>query len=144
MRLRDFCEEDIPAIVEILELNGQYGHPEVDGPEAMIRMSKNPSTIFRVVEMNEKVVGMIRGVYDGSRALIHQLSVHPDWQGKSIGRVMVKHVARLFHELGAPTVSVTAVMKEGMNSTGFFDKLGFEVLPVAFMVHFDINKLLRT
>jgi N-acetylglutamate synthase-like GNAT family acetyltransferase len=144
MRIRDFSEDDIEALIEIMNLNDQYKHPEVDGPEAMIRVSKNPSAVFRVVEMNNKVVGFIRGVYDGSRAIIHQMSVHPEWQNRKIGLIMVKHVARLFWEMGAPTVSVTAIKKEDMDSTGFFEKLGFKELPVAFMVHFDINRLLRT
>lgn len=143
MKIRDFSEKDIPEIVQILKLNGQYSCPEIDGADAMMRVSENESAIFRVVEINDRVVAMIRGVYDGSRALIHQISVHPDWQGQKIGKILVKHIARLFWEMGATTVSVTASSGK-LDSRAFFRKLGFEELPVTLMVHFDIDSLLRS
>jgi len=118
---RDFEPRDADSIVEILKLNNQYGFPAVDGPEAMKRVKACPAAIFLVCEMNEKVVGAIRGNYDGSRAIIHELSVHPLYQKQGIGTALVKQIVREFEEKGAPTVSATA-MEE---SLGFWQKVGF-------------------
>lgn len=122
MRIRDFQVEDIEAIVEILKLNGQYGFPEVDGPEAMRRVKQCPAAVFLVCEIEGKVVGVVRGTYDGSRAMIHQLSVHPAYQRQGIGRALVEEIVRRFQEMGAPTVSATVTEE----SFPFWQKLGFK------------------
>ncbi|MGD8545235.1 MAG: GNAT family N-acetyltransferase [Candidatus Bathyarchaeota archaeon] len=119
--IRHFRVDDIDQIVEILKLNYQYGHPEVDGPEAMKRVSECKMAIFLVFETDDKVVGIIRGNYDGSRAIIHQLSVHPQYQRQGIGTALVNEVVRMFRERDAPTVSATVIEE----SLLFWQKNGF-------------------
>ena len=119
--IRDFDLEDTDAIVEILKLNNQYGFVEVDGPEAIRRVKACSVAIFLVCEMDGKAVGSIRGNYDGSRAIIHQLSVHPVYQRRGIGTALVKEIVKRFQERGAPTVSATVTEE----SLGFWQKVGF-------------------
>ena len=119
--IRDFKLRDTNAIVEILKLNNQYGFPEVDGPEAMRRVKACSAAIFLVYEMDSRVVGSIRGNYDGSRAIIHELSVHPAYQRQGVGTALVKEIVKRFHERGAPTVSATVTEE----SLGFWQKTGF-------------------
>ncbi|UCE36453.1 MAG: GNAT family N-acetyltransferase [Thermoplasmata archaeon] len=141
--IRKFHGDDAPAIIEILKLNGQYSHPIVDGPEAMSKVSKNPSVVFLVSEIDGIIIGSVRGIYDGSRALIHQITVHPNWQGKGIGTKLIKNIASEFRDRGAPTISVTAGKSEKWDSIEFFEKLGFEDMPIKLMIHFDINELIK-
>jgi N-acetylglutamate synthase-like GNAT family acetyltransferase len=120
--IRDFQLTDIDEIVKILKLNDQYSFPEVDGPEAMKRVKKCSAAQFLVCEMEGKVVGVVRGNYDGSRAMVHQLSVHSAYQRRGIGRALVKEIVRRFQWMGAPTVSVTVTDK----SLPFWEKVGFK------------------
>jgi ribosomal protein S18 acetylase RimI-like enzyme len=119
--IRDFELADIDDTVEVLKLNNQYGFPAVDGPEAMMRVKTSGFSVFLVCEIKGKVVGVVRGNYDGSRAMIHQLSVHPEYQRRGIGTALVKEVVNKFRERGAPTVSATVI--EG--SLEFWQKIGF-------------------
>jgi len=121
MLVRDFQLADIDEIVGILELNDQYGFPEVDGPEAMRRVKTCSTAVFLVCETDGKVVGVVRGNYDGSRAIIHQLSVHPVYQKRGIGTVLVKEIVKRFQQIGAPTVSATITEE----SLPFWQKIGF-------------------
>ena len=121
MLIRDFQLRDIDEIVEILRLNNQYGFPEVDGPEPMKRVKACTAAAFLVCEIDGKVVGVVRGNYDGSRATIHQLSVHPAYQRRSIGKSLVNEIVKRFQQMGAPTVS--AMIAE--ESLPFWQKIGF-------------------
>jgi len=121
MEVRDFRPGDVDVLVDILRLNNQYGRPDVDGPEAMKRVGGCKAAVFFVGEIDGRVVGLVRGVYDGSRALIHQLSVHPDYKGRGIGTTLVREIVGSFNERGAPTVSATITDE----SLGFWQKVGF-------------------
>jgi len=119
--IRDFQLTDRDEIVEILKLNNQYGFPEVDGPEAMKRVKACSVAVFLVCEIDGRVVGVVRGNYDGSRAIIHQLSVHPAYQRRGIGTALVKEIVYRFQRMGAPTVSATVTEE----SLPFWQKVGF-------------------
>jgi ribosomal protein S18 acetylase RimI-like enzyme len=121
MLIRDFQVSDIDEIVEILKLNNQYGFPEVDGPEAMKRVKACQAAVFLICKVDGHVVGVVRGTYDGSRAIIHQLSVHPSRQRQGIGKALVKEIIQRFQQTGAPTVSAT--VKD--ESLLFWEKVGF-------------------
>ena len=122
MKIREARSSDINTIVEIIKLNNQFGITEVDGSEAMQRVINCKAAVFLVCEINRKVVGAIRGVYDGSRALIHQLSVHPAYQKRGIGTSLVRHIIAKFQQLGAPTVSATITVR----SAPFWYRIGFK------------------
>ena len=119
--IRDFEVRDADGVVEILKLNGQFGFPEVDGPEAMCRVKGCGAAVFLVCEADGKVAGCVRGNYDGSRAMIHELSVHPVYQRRGIGTALVGEIVKRFRERGAPTVSATVIEQ----SLGFWQKVGF-------------------
>lgn len=121
MLIRDFQLTDRDEIVEILKLNNQYGFPEVDGPEAMKRVKACSAAVFLVCEIDGRVVGVVRGNYDGSRAIVHQLSVHPAYQRQDIGTALVKEIVSRFQRMGAPTVSATVTER----SLPFWQKVGF-------------------
>jgi len=107
MLIRDFGPEDSAALVEILKANLQYADPATEGPEAMLRVYHCEAAVFLVAEEDGKPVGLSRGVYDGSKALIHIVSVHPDYQGRRIGTALVRETARRFKERGATSLAVT-------------------------------------
>lgn len=78
VHVRTFQETDTDRLVEILQHNGQYHYPEVEGAASMRRVAACTATVFLLAEVQGQPQGFIRAVYDDSRALIHLLSVHPD------------------------------------------------------------------
>jgi ribosomal protein S18 acetylase RimI-like enzyme len=106
MQIRDFGPPDAEALVDLLKANQQYGHPDTDGPEAMLRVHQCQAAEFLVAEEEGRIVGMIRGTFDGSRAVIYLASVHPSHQRKGIGRALVHEIARRFRDRGAASIAV--------------------------------------
>ena len=135
IHIRDFEDNDADKLVDILRLNNQYSHPEVEGPDSMRRVAGCQAAVFLVALADNKVCGFIKAIYDGSRALIHLLSIHPDYQGLGIGSMLFEEVAKELKKLGAATLSVT-VSEE---SSGFWARRGFEKIPVFLMLK-DLNK----
>ena len=136
MRIRDFVPSDAQQLVEILKANQQYGHPEIDGPEAMLRVQQCQAAEFLVAEEDYRMVGFIRGVYDGSRAIIHIASVHPDYQRRGIGRDLVREIAERFKQRGASSLAVTVP-----GELGFWKKAGFRQT-TRIMFAYPINDIL--
>jgi len=130
MRIRKFKKSDVEALVTILKLNKQYAYPSVEGPEAMQKVSRCQSALFLVAEEADCPVGFIKAVYDGSRALIHLLSVQPAFQRKGIGSKLLDATISGLRERGAPSISVTVT--EG--SAGFWERKAFKKLPVFLMI----------
>lgn len=122
--IRPFVADDVPYLVEVLRRNGQFDHPDVEGPEAMLRFAGHQGAVFLVA--GRPPVGLVRGIYDGSRAVIHLLSVHPEHQGKGLGRSLAEACAARLQAMGAPSVSATATPA----SLAFWEKLGFAPLDV--------------
>ena len=120
MRIRDFQPEDTDALEAILKANQQYGHPEIDGPEAMLRVHQCAAAEFLVAELEGQVVGMVRGTFDGSRAIIYLASVQRDRQRQGIGRALVLEIARRFSGRGARSLAVIVP-----GDAGFWKELGF-------------------
>jgi ribosomal protein S18 acetylase RimI-like enzyme len=118
--IRDFQPEDVDELVAILKANQQYGHPDTDGPEAMLRVRDCSAAEFLVAEEQGQCVGLIRGAYDGSRAFIYLASVEPSHQRRGIGRALVKEIARRFHDQGAKQLSVIVP-----GDSEFWKRLGF-------------------
>ena len=120
MQVRDFRPDDVDALVDILKANQQYGHPDIDGPEAMLKVHQCEAAEFLVAEQDGQVVGMIRGTYDGSRAVIYLASVHPAHQRQGIGRALVLEITRRFKERGAGSLAVIVP-----GDAGFWKKMNF-------------------
>lgn len=134
MRIRDFQETDCDALVAILRANLQYGDPKSEGPDAMRRVKVCPAAEFLVAEEDGDPVGFIRGVYDGSKALIHIVSVRPDCQRRGIGTALVRAAAQRFRQRGATSLAVTV---PGDN-LAFWKRLSFR-LTTRIMAAHDIE-----
>jgi len=137
-KIRNFNPKDADRCEQILLLNDQLPCPEIDGKEAMKRVYKRQGRYFLVAEENGFVIGLTRGTYDGSRALLWELSVDPNYQSKGVGKGLMKELLTKFKEDGAPTVSVTSLEK----SREYYVKHGFEELPIKFMLA-NIDKVMK-
>ena len=131
MVIRDFRLEDSDALVEILKTNLQYADPATEGPEAMLRVQQCKAAVFLVAEEDSRPVGLIRGVYDGSKALIHIVSVHPAYQRRGMGTALVRETAKRFQQRGATNLAVTV---PGDNLE-FWKKLSFRLTTRIMFAH---------
>ena len=146
IRIRKAAPADAPRMVEIMQANHHYYTPEVDGVEAIARQLEMTHNVILVAQMDELVAGFVLGTWDGARAFLFKMSVHPDFQKRGIGTKLVKEAARVYKKMGAVTIGLSAADGTGgeqNNSVQFWEKLGFEQIPARLMIHFEIEKLLE-
>lgn len=84
---------------------------------------KEPDLCF-CLEWKGAVAGFILCSTVGRfRAVIEELSVHPIYQGRGWGRLLVDHCVDLFRQQGYPRVDLLANI--GAPAHGFYRRLGF-------------------
>lgn len=64
--------------------------------------------ICRVALLEERIVGWIGGIpeYEGNVWELHPLAVHPDFQGRGIGKLLVEDLEKQVSEKGALTLKL--------------------------------------
>ncbi len=143
MTIRPAEKQDIDRIIQITKDNEHFWSPKVDGAEALNRVLARQDNVFLVFQGDTDILGFILGSWDGARAIIHKISVRPEFHGQGIGRELVAGAIEDFKRMGAPTVGVTAAdgsRTDEEDSTGFWKKTGFEPIPARLMIHFNIQE----
>ena len=92
---------DEETLVRILQQNAQFSHPEVEAPAAMERVAACDAAVFLVAVVEGRVRGCVRATYDGSRAMVHLLSVHPDFQNRGLGGALLGAVEKELRARGS-------------------------------------------
>ena len=139
IKIREAKPTDFPRLEEILIENNMLTSPEIDGKDAMLEIYKRMGKYFLVAEIDNCVVGLIRGCFDGSRALIHQMAVDKKHQRRGIGKQLIFGIASRLKSDGAKSISVTTTK----NSKEYYTKLNFSDLPITLMVCFDIDNVIK-
>jgi ribosomal protein S18 acetylase RimI-like enzyme len=146
IRIRKAKPSDAPRMVEIMEANHHFYHPVVDGAKSIARQLKSSHNVILVAVAGGKAVGFVLGTWDGARAFLFKMSVHPESQRRGIGTMLVREAARRFRKMGAVTMGLSAADGTGgerNNSVAFWEKLGFEQIPARLMIHFELDELLE-
>ena len=80
-----------------------------------------------VARHNAQPVGFILTQPMDAALFILELSVHPDWQGKGIGRALIATAAEAARQRGFHALTLTTFLQVPWNAP-FYAGLGFEVL----------------
>src|SRR3989338_64119 len=111
IKIREAKPTDFDRLEEILSQNDMLTSPKTDDKESMKEIYQRMGRYFIIAEIDGYPVGMIRGCYDGSRALIHQIVVDKKYQRQGIGKRLIYEIASRFRSDGAKTISVISKEK---------------------------------
>lgn len=88
-----------------------------------LMLQLNPSTCF-VIEENAKIIGSIFGLFNGRRAWIYHLGIHPDSQDKNLGAKLLQLAEKSLKERGAKRVLLWVEFKN-LKVASFYEKSGY-------------------
>ncbi|WP_371803192.1 GNAT family N-acetyltransferase [Candidatus Lokiarchaeum ossiferum] len=84
---------------------------------------RNPNT-FLVGMLDKKIVAVVMGGSDARRGYVHHLAVHPDYQRKNYGKVIMDELIKRFISLDIKKIHLF-IEKSNKGVESFYRKLGW-------------------
>lgn len=125
MKIRSFRLGDYAAITLIWRETGLESR-ERESLDDLAKQLAWDSELVLVAEVDGKVVGVIVGTLDGTRAYFYRLAVDPNYQGHGVGKELVQALEKRFRQRGATQV-IIMVNQDNKKVIPFYHNLGYEV-----------------
>ena len=122
--IRPFKLEDKNSVVElwkICRLTRPWNNPEKD----IERKLNVQSEMFLVLEIQGSIIGSVMAAYDGHRGVINYLAVHPSYQKKGYGKILMAHVEHELLNKGCPKINLL-VRSDNLNVKRFYKGLHYD------------------
>ena len=122
--IRPFELKDKESVVElwkICRLTRPWNNPEKD----IERKLNVQSEMFLVLEIEGSVIGSVMAAYDGHRGVINYLAVHPGYQKKGYGKMLMTYVERELLNKGCPKINLL-VRSDNLNIKRFYKSLHYD------------------
>ena len=122
--IRPFKLEDKNSVVElwkICRLTRPWNNPEKD----IERKLNVQSEMFLVLEIEGSILGSVMAAYDGHRGVINYLAIHPGYQKKGYGKILMTHVEQELLNKGCPKINLL-VRSDNLNVKRFYKGLHYD------------------
>ena len=97
-----------------------------DTKEELKKMLKRNPQLFLIGKIDEKLISVVMGGFDGRRGYVHHLAVDPDYQKKGYGKLMMDELMKKFRELGVHKVHLF-IEKWNKEVVEFYYNLGWDI-----------------
>ncbi len=127
MKIRKITNKDFNKLTKLWkEVHLNIDSIKREKKETELLLKYNQETCF-VIEKNNKIVGSILGAFNGKRAWIHHLAIHPNDQKKGYGTLLINKIEKKLIKKGATKILLGVNLKN-LRVASFYEKLGFEVM----------------
>jgi ribosomal protein S18 acetylase RimI-like enzyme len=135
MRIRQFAFDDYEAAADLWErAERMVAPPRV---EIEKKLERDPD-LFLVAEVDDRLVGVVMGTYDGRRGWIFRLAVDPTMRRRGIGVSLVHEVERRCAERGIHHLRLL-VFGDNEPALRFWEHLGYERVDGIVMFSKDLS-----
>lgn len=117
---------DVPALIGLWEVAAENDSRPADSPakvEALI--ARDPDACTVAVSPEGRVVGSLISGWDGWRAHLYRLAVHPDVRRQGLARRLLAHAEDRLVALGASRVDAM-VLEDNELGQSLWKSLGYE------------------
>ncbi|MFW9827185.1 MAG: GNAT family N-acetyltransferase [Candidatus Thorarchaeota archaeon] len=110
-----------------------------DTKEEIERMMHQNPNLFLIGKKDNKVIGVVMGGFDGRRGYVHHLAVHPDFQKKGYGKILIENLINKFSKMKVHKLHLF-VEKYNKDVVDFYRNLGWEIRDDLIMMSFIPDK----
>jgi ribosomal protein S18 acetylase RimI-like enzyme len=101
MELRYAGTDDVPALLALWEVAGENDARPADSAEKVELLLARDPEACTVAEDGGRIVGSLISGWDGWRAHLYRLAVHPEIRRRGVGQMLLAHAEERFRSLGA-------------------------------------------
>lgn len=125
MKIREFTMKDYDRVWQLWRL---CRIPPVgsDSPERTAEKLERDPDLFLVAEMNQAIMGVVMGSWDGRLGWIYNHAVDPRCRRLGIGSQLMKEIERRLQAKGATQINLL-VEKTNLEAEDFYESIGFSV-----------------
>ena len=88
-------------------------------------LNRNPD-LFLIGKVQEKIIAVVMGAFDGRRGYVHHLAVDPDYQNKGFGKTIMEALIEQFRTKSIQKVHLF-IEKSSKSVLEFYSYLGWDV-----------------
>ncbi|PTX60742.1 putative N-acetyltransferase YhbS [Melghirimyces profundicolus] len=124
MMLRSFQLSDIHAVTSIWQLTASM-EKEQETLKVLSKQLAYDRDLVLVAEIDDRVVGAIVGTMEKDTGYFYCLAVHPEYQGRGVGRSLAEMLEDRFRSKGVRQIQV--MVDEGTEKLyPFYQHLGYQ------------------
>jgi ribosomal protein S18 acetylase RimI-like enzyme len=137
MIIHKFSMKYYDDVIQIWKTSGISVGSSDEREEIKRVLHKNPN-LFLVGLIDNKVIAVVIGAFDGRRGYVHHLAVSPDHQKKGYGREIMEELHERFRNLNVHKIHLF-IEKYNEDVINFYKKLGWEIRDDLIMMSYVPN-----
>jgi len=138
MIIEKFSMKFYEKVIELWR-NAGINVGSTDTKEELERMLQRNPDLFLIGKIDEKIIAVVMGGFDGRRGYVHHLAVDPDYQKKGYGKILMDKLMKKFLEMKVHKVHLF-IEKYNKNIVEFYEYLGWEIRKDLIMMSFIPDK----
>ena len=138
MIIEKFSMKFYEEVIEVWRKSG-ISVGSTDTKEEIKRIVRQSPQLFLVGKIDEKIIGVVIGGFDGRRGYVHHLAVDPDYQKKGYGKLILGELMNKFLELKVHKVHLF-IEKYNNEVIEFYRNLGWEIRDDLIMMSYIPDK----
>ena len=138
MKIEDFSMDSYEMIIKLWKKAG-ISVGSTDKKEEIERMLKRNPSLLLVGKLDEKLISVVMGGFDGRRGYVHHLAVDPDYQKKGFGKMIMDELIARFRKMGVHKVHLF-IEKYNKEVVEFYINLGWEIRDDLIMMSYIPDK----
>jgi len=134
MKIEKFTMESYEDIVELWRKSG-ISVGSTDTRDEIERMLQRNPNLFLIGKVDNKVIGVVMGGFDGRRGYVHHLAIDPDYQRIGFGTMIMDDLIKRFRKISVHKVHLF-IEKYNKELVEFYMNLGWEIRDDLIMMSF--------
>ncbi len=112
-----------------------------DSKNEVERMLERNPNLFLIGKIEENVIAVVMGGFDGRRGYVHHLAVDPIYQKKGYGKKLVDDLISEFRRIGVHKIHLF-IEKQNQDVVDFYGNLGWQMRNDLIMMSYIPDKTL--
>ncbi len=126
MKIRKIKRNDFDELYSLWITAGLQLKPkERERKEMALMLKINPNSCLELIDKNI-IIGSVLGTFNGRRAWIYHIAIHPAYQNKGYGSVLLKKVERILRKKQATRI-IVAINIANEKVIPFYQKQGYQI-----------------